>query len=166
MKKKYVSAILLTAAIGSGLIAYRLAAETAPRERAMPNEYGQLQMLDEQLAAKVIQFMELSDLLTKQLDQARENQNRDSQAPLLVATQNNASPVKTQQPVADKPKAPWWSGYRLSMVVVSNGVRSAVINGRYVKAGDTIGPGIRVHQVSDGRAVLKRAGQWAILKMK
>lgn len=174
MKNKHLSVFLITVTLGSGLFAYQLSAHTGINSHLVGQEHSQLQMLDQRLATKVLEFMELSDLLGKQLDQARIAQNRDHKDPLLVDSQPEPAsvqiietPITISKPVVQAPKrAPWWAGYRLSMVVVSNGARSAVINGRYVQAGDTLRSGIRVYRVDPGQVVLVRAGKLATLSMK
>lgn len=168
MKKKFIPVILITAALGSCVFALRIAAQPNANRDLAGQEYSQLQMIDQRLATKVVEFLELSDLLAQQLKQARLAQHRDSQAPLLVGNKVEPTPVK---PTAEattktaKPKAPWWSGYKLNMVIVSNDVRSAVINNRYLRAGDMLSRDIRVQRVEQGRVVLKRGDQFATLSM-
>lgn len=70
-------------------------------------------------------------------------------------------------PTQRKAAAPaWWRGYSLSMVMLSDGVRSAVINGRYLRAGDSLGKGIVVRQVQQDSVILERRGQRATLAMQ
>lgn len=172
MKNKFIPIILISTALGSSLFAYRLAAHPEPNTHLASEEYNQLRMVDQRLATKVTEFLELSDLLAQQLKQARLAQNRDSQAPLLVG--NQAEPVVAKKqvttvapPPVSRPKAaPWWAGYKLNMVVVSNGARSAVINNRYLRTGDMLSRDIRVLRVEQGRVVLGRGGQVATLSMK
>lgn len=167
MKNKLIPVILITAALGSSLFALRLAAQPTLNQHLASEEYSQLQMIDQRLATKVVEFLELSDLLAQQLKQARLAQNRDSQARLLVGSQ--AEPTQVKSVVAtpkSRAKAPWWTGYQLNMVVVSNGVRSAVINNRYLRTGDMLSRDIRVRRVEQGRVVLERGGQLATLSMK
>ena len=171
MKNKFIPVILITAAFGSSLFALHLAAQPNANQHLASQEYSQLQMIDQRLATKVIEFLELSDLLAQQLKQARLAQNRDSQAPLLVGNTVEPIPVKAAAKAIIKTpthriKAPWWSGYKLNMVVVSNGVRSAVINNRYLRTGDMLSRDIRVQSVEQGRVVLKRGDQFATLSMK
>lgn len=171
MKNKFIPVILITAALGSSLFTLSLAAQPSPNQHLASQEYSQLQMVDQRLATKVIEFLELSDLLGQQLKQARLAQNRDSQAPLLVGNKAEPTPIKTAAMATDKTpirrvKAPWWNGYKLNMVVVSNGVRSAVINNRYLRTGDMLSRDIRVQRVEQGRVVLERGGQFATLSMK
>lgn len=171
MKNKFIPVILITAALGSSVFALRLAAQPSPNQHLANEEYSQLQIIDQRLATKVVEFLELSDLLAQQLKQARLAQNRDSQAPLLVGNKAEPTPIKTATMATNKAptkrvKAPWWSGYKLNMVVVSNGVRSAVINNRYLRTGDMLSRDIRVQRVEQGRVVLQRGGQQATLSMK
>ena len=171
MKNKFIPVILITAALGSSVFALRLAAQPSPNQHLANEEYSQLQIIDQRLATKVVEFLELSDLLAQQLKQARLAQNRDSQAPLLVGNKAEPTPIKTATMATNKAptkrvKAPWWSGYKLNMVVVSNGVRSAVINNRYLRTGDMLSRDIRVQRVEQGRVVLQRGGQQAPLSMK
>ena len=61
---------------------------------------------------------------------------------------------------------PWWTRYQASMVVSSAGVRSAVVNGRYVRRGDSLGRGVVVRDIRPGQVSLSRGGQVAVLKVK
>ncbi len=115
MKNKFIPVILITAALGSSVFALRLAAQPSPNQHLANEEYSQLQMIDQRLATKVVEFLELSDLLAQQLKQARLAQNRDSQTPLLVGNKAEPTPIKaatmaTNKAPTKRVKAPWWSG--------------------------------------------------------
>lgn len=169
MKRKHVAAGLLLMALASCALAYELAQSSERQMQAWrPSEDAQLQSLDRRLAEKVEEFLELSALLGDQLEQARLAEGRQQNAPLLVAPRAQAEQV---EPAPRRPearivrRAPWWSKYRLSMIVSSSDARSAVINGRYVRPGDSLAPGVVVRRIGSDEVVLARAGQTARLTM-
>jgi len=175
MKKKYTAAALLITVAASSAVTYELAnASDLAHANARNSETGQLRMLDAQLAEKVSEFLELSDLLTAQLEQARSVEGRKVLQPLLVgnapepvvATATPAKPAAKPAARPRKPAPPWWTPYQVSMIVFSNGARSAVINGHYVRTGDTVAPGISVHAVNPDNVVLQRSGKRATLVME
>lgn len=82
--------------------------------------------------------------------------------PVSQPTHTPEAPAAAQTTRTVK-QAPWWSRYRLSMVVHSTDVHSAVINGQYVRNGDTLANDIIVRHIAPGQVTLVRHGQTARL---
>jgi len=168
MQKKYGAALLMACAFASCAVAYEVSDGPGGYRGMGPSgSDSHLQMLDGRLAAKVTEYMELANLLAAQLDKAQQAQGRERKLPMLIGT--DVAPVPPPQPVAAVPmvpEAPWWSAYRLSMVMISDDARSAVINGRYVRAGESVGPDVVVREVTPGNVVLEHGGERVTLSMK
>lgn len=165
MKMKYIAAGLLSTAFISCGVAYQFA--SAAEGGWQPGSDTQLQSLDVRLGEKVAEFLELNELLTRQLESVRLNQQTLPNEPLLTGNEVVSEPVATEPEIAPAPapvrQPPWWSRYQVSMVVYSNGSRSAVINGRYVRNGDALAPGVRVRSISPGQVMLARGEETARL---
>lgn len=172
MKAKNLAAGLLALALASCALAYQFvnAAENG-MHAWRPSQDVQLQSLDSRIADKVREFQELSELLSGQLAQSRPAQGREQNTPLLVGPQAEspaAAPAAPARQVESRParQSPWWSKYRLSMIVFSDDNRSAVINGRYVRRGDRLAPGVIVQQIAREAVVLSHNDQTARLTMR
>lgn len=234
MKKKYTAAGLLAVALVSCTMAYQFAmAEERAAQAWRPSQDSQLQSLDARLGEKVREFLELNELLSRQLEDVRLQQAGQQNSPLLtgntfvpapvevaphqvsspsVAAESIASfsrserhqsdeshplidsrsaesqsPLEPYQPAESNPfiepraaesqaslesdqlaspparQAPWWSRYRLSMVVYSDSARSAVVNGRYVRRGDAVTSGVVVRDIRPNQVTLARGGETARL---
>lgn len=183
MKRKYLAAVLLAGAAVSCALANQLAsAEERAAQAWHPSQDSQLQSLDARLAEKVREFLELNELLSRQLEDVRLQQAGQNDVPLLtgnelvpepveqVAAEVVAPPPPPPPPTPPEPapparQAPWWSHYKLSMVVYSDDARSAVINGRYVQRGDALTSGVVVHAIAPNQVTLARGGETARLTM-
>lgn len=173
MKKKYTAAGLLAFALFSCLLAYQLAvAEDRAAQAWRPSQDSQLQSLDARLGEKVREFLELNDLLSRQLEDVRLQQIEQHDSPLLTGNAFVPEPVAVTPEIVVAPppppaptvrQAPWWGRYKLSMVVYSDGARSAVINGRYVRSGDALSPGVVVRGIAPSQVTLARGGETARL---
>ena len=183
MKKKYTAAGLLAVALVSCTMAYQFAmAEERAAQAWRPSQDSQLQSLDARLGEKVREFLELNELLSRQLEDVRLQQAGQQDPPLrrgnafvpepLAPEPAMPEPVDiTPEVVAPPPpppeppvrQAPWWSRYQLSMVVYSDTSRSAVVNGRYVRRGDAVASGVVVRDIRPNQVTLARGGETARL---
>ena len=161
MKKKYTAAGLLAVALVSCTMAYQFAmAEERAAQAWRPSQDSQLQSLDARLGEKVREFLELNELLSRQLEDVRLQQAGQQDSPLLTGNAFVPEPLAPEPPVR---QAPWWSRYQLSMVVYSDTSRSAVINGRYVRRGDAVASGVVVRDIRPNQVTLARGGETARL---
>ncbi|HBB78319.1 hypothetical protein BBI09_04685 [Stutzerimonas xanthomarina] len=168
MKRKYLAAGLLVGAAVSCALAYQLAsAQERQMQQWRPSQDTQLQGLDARLGEKVQEFLELNELLSRQLETGQLTRDGQRDLPLLTGPEAAPKPRSENAKSLARPSrpAPWWSRYKLSMVVASNGSRSAVINGRYVRMGDALAPGVVVRRIAPGQVTLVRAGETARLTM-
>lgn len=169
MKKKYLAAGLLVGAAASCVLAYQLAsAQERQAQQWRPGQDTQLQGLDARLGEKVREFLELNELLSRQLETGQLTRDGQPGLPLLTGLEAAPKPVKIENaksPARTTRPAPWWTRYKLSMVVASDGSPSAVINGRYVRVGDAVAPGVVVRRIEPGQVTLVRAGEHAQLKL-
>ncbi|MEL7966108.1 general secretion pathway protein GspB [Vreelandella neptunia] len=177
MKRKYLAAVLLAGAVVSCALANQLAsAEERAAQGWHSNQDSQLQSLDARLAEKVREFLELNELLSRQLEDVRLQQAGQNDVPLLTGNElvpepveqvaaEDVTPPAPPEPAPAPParQAPWWSHYKLSMVVYSDDARSAVINGRYVQSGDALTSGVVVHAIAPHQVTLARGGETARL---
>jgi len=169
MKRKYLAAGLLVGAAVSCALAYQLAsAQERQMQQWRPSQDTQLQGLDARLGEKVREFLELNELLSRQLETGQLTRDGQRDLPLLTGLEAASKPIRIENAknlARPSRPAPWWSRYKLSMVVASNGSRSAVINGRYVRMGDALAPGVVVRRIAPGQVTLARAGETARLTM-
>lgn len=173
MKRKYLAAGLLAGAAVSCALANQFAsAEERAAQAWHPSQDSQLQSLDARLAEKVREFLELNELLSRQLEDVRLQRAGQQDVPLLTGNEIMPEPVAATTEVAPTPplappvrQAPWWSRYKLSMVVYSEGARSAVINGRYLRRGDALASGVVVQAIAPNQVTLARGGETARLTM-
>lgn len=162
MKTKYFAVTLVGVALLSCGLTYSLVRQGTQPGWRPGTQLTELQALAQQLQRNVRALQGQSDLLASSMEQVTPARALPAEPALLVA----AAP-EVKAPTQRKAAAPaWWRGYSLSMVMLSDGVRSAVINGRYLRAGDSLGKGIVVRQVQQDSVILERRGQRATLAMQ
>lgn len=169
MKRKYIAAGLLVGVGASCVLAYQLAsAQEQQMQQWQASQDTQLQALDARLGEKVREFLELNELLSRHLENGQLTRDGQRDAPLLTGLDAVSEPIKVENAKSSAPAprpVPWWTRYKLSMVVASAGSPSAVINGRYVRIGDAVAPGVVVRRIEPGKVTLVRAGEYALLKL-
>lgn len=171
MKRKYLAAGLLVGVGTSCVLAYQLAsAQEQQMQQWQPSQDTQLQSLDARLGEKVREFLELNELLSRHLENGELTRDGQRDSPLLTGLEAVSEParienVRSPAPAPAPRPVPWWTRYKLSMVVASDGSPSAVINGRYVRIGDAVAPGVVVRRIEPGKVTLVRAGEHALLKL-
>lgn len=101
MKKKYTAAGLLAVALVSCTMAYQFAmAEERAAQAWRPSQDSQLQSLDARLGEKVREFLELNELLSRQLEDVRLQQAGQQDSPLLTGN------AFVPEPLAPEPAMP------------------------------------------------------------
>lgn len=162
MKTKYFALGAVAVALVSSGLTWRLTQAEPQPGRLGSGQVRTLQTLSDQLQLQLAEIQALSSQLGLQGARALPLEPIQGPSTLLVGAE---APVESK-PARRAAPPPWWSGYNLSMVLVSNGTSSAVINGRYVRAGDAIGNGVVVRRVEQNRVVLERRGARATLSIK
>lgn len=162
MKTKYFALGLVAIALASSGLTWSLTRSEQAPGRVFSAEARTLQALADQLQLRLEDIQALNRLLGQQEERGLSLAPLPAKPELLVGAEVPVEKKTRRSPAA----RPWWHGYSLSMVLVSNGASSAVINGRYVRAGDTIGNGVVVRTVEQNQVVLERRGARATLSIK
>lgn len=185
MKSKFVGSALTVLLSASCALAW------AASKDAMTSGAGgyratdsQLQMLDGRLAQQVKDFMELADVVARQMQQSGVRERHDELLLLLgnqagpqvavqdlpvttpvVKAQTAPAPSVTQPTVTEQTvpepgvSQPWQSQYWLELIMTSESIGVAVINGTYVRVGDVLNENVMVISIANNEVVLERRGE-------
>jgi hypothetical protein len=163
--KKYMGLILL-AGLAAGVA---LAVKAAPDGRQAGRDGGtvgdaQIGQLDKRLSDRIVEQQELMTLVEKLLHlnfQQRE-MDRSTAANVLSGQAKPPAPPPPAPQVAKKadtaaaPVAPpWWTDYKPQMVYGSSTERYAVVNGKMVRRGQTLGKDVMVDGIEEDSVVLR-----------
>lgn len=163
MMKKYAGLSLVLVMCVATAMAYGF---TKTARAAPVNSIGQegdvlLKTLDLSLATKLKDYLLIIDRLKKlsDADSAAKSANK-----IRVLSGDTVAPRSS--PAKGRPGMPWWSEYELDMVFYSDDARSAVVNGQFVREGDTVRADVIVKKIASQSVTLARQADTKTLFVK
>jgi hypothetical protein len=157
--KKYMGLVVLVALGCTTLIAVK----AAPNEKKSGNNAtlseAQLSQLDKRLADRIAEQQELMAMVERMLNmnfQGKAGERAKSANVLSGGARQPVAPILVKG-AAKPPPPPWWAGYKPQMTYLSGSDRYAVVNGKMVVGGQSLGDGVTVESIDDSAVSLRRA---------
>lgn len=162
--KKYIGLILLAALASATLLAAKAAPDDKQRAKGSAINESQISQLDKRLSERIAEQQQLLAMVEKilginfthkdtgavELGNILSGQAKPPPAPPAPTPIATVAPVKVAEP-----PPPWWQSYRPKMVYLSGNDRYAVVNGKMVTSGQTLGNDVVVDKIEDEAVVLR-----------
>lgn len=168
MKNKYASLLALVALLGGGVAASR-AVPNEPSAQQSANTQAQVAQLEKRLTDRIAEQEELMTIVGRLLEiTVRQRTDEDAKkAQALSGTLKPASlpaakPARTPAP----PPPPWWTDLNPQMVYMGGDDRYAVVNGKMVRPGESVGNGTTVQAVEGDSVVFRHGSETHTLYLK
>jgi hypothetical protein len=161
--RKYAGLSLALAMCISIVMAYGFARTARGDSLNNSRDNGDIMMrnLDSSLAAKIKDYLEIIAEIQKIGDEKSspppaEHANLLSGGKAPPHFKHTTRHVKA--PANMPPEKPWWSDYELNMVAYSDKSRTAVVNGKFVREGDSVRNGVTVSKIDSQSVTLDHKG--------
>jgi hypothetical protein len=159
--KKYTALFLLAALAGASAVAVKAAPGDASAPRGVAVNEAQVGALDKRLAERVVEQQELLDMVQRMLAISFQQKLGEERNVLSGSARPAAAAVApvAARPVAPVVTPPWWLDYKPQMVYLAGSDRYAVVNGKMVLPGQSLGQDVVVDRVAADQVVLRRGSE-------
>jgi hypothetical protein len=166
--KKYLGLAVLVALGCTTVLAVKAAPNEKQRQGSANLSEAQLGQLDKRLADRIAEQQELMAMVERLLNmnfQGKANERAKSANVLSGGARPPAAPILVKG-APKAPPPPWWSSYKPQMTYLSGNDRYAVINGKMVTGGQSLGDGVTVESIDDAAVSLRRAKELHTYQLK